>query len=159
MMAKARPAQDPASTDRIEKSLVVRAPRSRVWRAVSNAKEFGAWFGMKLEGDFVENATVRGRITHKGYEHITIDLLVQRIEPERYFSYRWHPNAIDMSQDYSAEPTTLVEFFLEEAGEGTSITIIESGFDRIPATRRVEAFRMNAKGWDGQLKSIERHVS
>lgn len=146
-------------TDRIEKRVSLRAPRSRVWRAIADAKEFGAWFGVKLEGPFVEGTTARGTITSPGYEHLTMEILVERIEPERYFAYRWHPYAIDAGVDYSSEPATLVEFRLEEAGEGTVLTIVESGFDRIPLARRAEAFRMNDGGWTAQAKNIERHVS
>ena len=147
------------NTDRIEKNVKLRAPRSRVWRAIATAEEFGAWFGVKLEGPFAEGATVRGKITHPGYEHLTMEMLVERIEPERYFAYRWHPYAIDTAVDYTSEPTTLVEFRLDEADGGTVLTIVESGFDRIPLARRAEAFRMNDQGWTEQLKNIERHVS
>ena len=147
------------NTDRIEKKVVLRAPRSRVWRAITVAEEFGGWFGVKLEGPFAEGATVRGKITHPGYEHLTMELLVERIEPERYFAYRWHPYAIDSAIDYSTEPTTLVEFRLEEADGATVLTIVESGFDRIPLARRAEAFRMNEGGWAEQTRNIERHVS
>src|SRR5438067_13842534 len=100
-------------TDRIEKVVVLRAARSRVWRAISDAGEFGAWFGAKLEGAFAEGATMHGRITYPGYEHLTMEMRVERIEPERFFSYRWHPYAIDAAVDYSQEPMTLVEFRLE----------------------------------------------
>lgn len=148
-----------SSTDRIEKRILLRAPRSRVWRAIADAKEFGTWFKMKLEGDFAEGKRIRGRITHPGYEHVTMDLLVERIEPERYFSYRWHPYAVDPATDYSAEPTTLVEFTLDDAEEGVVLTIVESGFDRIPLERRAEAFRMNDRGWAGQIGNIARHVA
>jgi len=102
---------------------------------------------------------VRGPILHKGYEHVTIEMKIERIEPERYFSYRWHPYAIDPKADYSNEPTTLVEFLLEEADGGTALTIIESGFDRIPLARRAEAFRMNDNGWTGQAKAIAAYVT
>jgi uncharacterized protein YndB with AHSA1/START domain len=146
------------STDRIEKTVVLRAPRSRVWRAITNAEEFGSWFGVKLEGGFSPGARVTGRITIPGYEHVVMDVTVERVEPERLFSYRWHPYAIEPGVDYSGEPTTLVEFRLEEVTEGTRLTVTESGFDRIPAARRAEAFRMNDQGWTGQLKNIERHV-
>jgi uncharacterized protein YndB with AHSA1/START domain len=159
MSVKTPKAQEQSSTDRIEKRVVVRAPRSRVWRAISTAKEFGTWFRVNLEGEFVEGRTIRGRITHPGYEHVTMDLMVERIEPERYFSYRWHPYAIEPTIDYSAEPTTLVEFTLEEAEGGTEITIVESGFDQIPLHRRDEAYRMDEQGWTGQIKNIERYVS
>jgi uncharacterized protein YndB with AHSA1/START domain len=148
-----------ATTDRIEKKVVLRAPRARVWRALSDAKEFGRWFGVKLGAPFKEGATVRGQITHPGYDHLTMEVIVERIEPERYIAWRWHPYAIDPKKDYSQEPTTLVEFRLEEVPEGTSLTIVESGFDRIPAGRRDEAFRMNSNGWTEQIKNIERHVA
>jgi uncharacterized protein YndB with AHSA1/START domain len=150
---------DRAGTDRIEKRVVIRASRSRVWRAITTAAEFGAWFRMDLEGEFVEGGTIRGRITHPGYEHLTVAMLVERIEPERHFSYRWHPYAIDPAVDYSAEPTTLVEFILEEAEGGTAVTIVESRFDRIPLARRGEAFRMNDQGWAGQIENLARYVS
>jgi len=147
------------STDRIEKTVTLRAPRSRVWRAITDTAEFGTWFGVKIEGKFAEGGTVRGRITHPGYDHLTMEVVVERIQPERYFSYRWHPYAIDPAVDYSQEPTTLVEFNLDEASGDTVLTIAESGFDRIPLARRAEAFRMNDGGWTQQVKNIERHVT
>ena len=149
------------STDRIEKRVVLRAPRSRVWRAIADAKEFGTWFGMKLEGAFAAGSTVRGRLTIPNYDHLTLELQIERIDPEHYFSYRWHPYAIDPKVDYSSEPTTLVEFRLDEmeGGTSTAVTIVESGFDRIPLARRAEAFRMNDGGWTEQIANIERHVS
>lgn len=147
------------NTDRIEKTVKLRATRGRVWRAITTVEEFGAWFGVKLDGAFAEGATVRGKITHPGYEHLTMEVQVDRIDPERYFSYRWHPYAIDPAVDYPSEPTTLVEFRLEAADGGTVLTIVESGFDRIPLARRAEAFRMNDGGWTAQMKNIERHVS
>jgi len=143
------------NTDRIEKRVVLRAPRSRVWRAISDAKEFGTWFRISLDGPFAAGKTVRG--SHGSFK---VDIQVERIEPERYFSYRWHPYPKDPAVDYSAEPMTLVEFTLEEAeGGGTALTIVESGFDRIPLARRAEAFRMNTEGWGGQIKNLERYVS
>jgi uncharacterized protein YndB with AHSA1/START domain len=148
-----------SQTDRIEKKVLLRAPRSRVWRAIANAEEFGTWFRVKLEGAFVEGAPIRGKITHPGYEHLTMELQVERIEPEKYFAYRWHPYAVDPAADYSAEPTTLVEFILEDADGGTLLKIVESGFDRIPLARREKAFRMNDQGWAQQTQNIERHVS
>jgi len=146
-------------TDSIEKKAVIRAPRSRVWRAIANAEEFGAWFLVKLDGAFVEGATIRGQITHPGYEHLTMDLYVERIQPESYFAYRWHPYAVDPAVDYDAEPTTLVEFHLEDADGATLLTIVESGFDQIPLARRAEAFKKNDGGWTQQMRNIERHVS
>jgi uncharacterized protein YndB with AHSA1/START domain len=112
-----------------------------------------------LEGPFVAGAAVRGRHSIKGYDHLTLEMFDERIEPERLFSYRWHPYAVDPNLDYSAEPTTLVEFRLDEVAGGTELTIVESGFDRIPASRRAEAFRMNDGGWAGQAKNIERYVT
>jgi uncharacterized protein YndB with AHSA1/START domain len=151
-------ANDSQTTDRIEKHLEVRAPRARVWRALADAEEFGAWFGIKLDRSFAPGATVQGRLTMKGYEHVTLEMLIQTIEPEHYFSYRWHPGAIDPAVDYSAEPTTLVEFRLKDIAGGTEITIVESGFDRLPASRRTEAFRMNEGGWNGQSKKLAAYV-
>ena len=146
-------------TDRIEKKVTLNAPRSRVWRAIADAEEFGTWFRVKLEGPFIEGRMIRGKITHPGYEHLTMELQVERIEPERYFAYRWHPYAMDPSVDYSAEPTTLVEFRLEDANGGTLLTITESGFDQIPFERREKAFRMNDNGWSQQAQNIDRYVS
>ena len=146
------------TTDRIEKTLVLRAPRSRVWRALSNVEEFSTWFRTNFQGEFAEGATVRGRPTLSGYEHLTIEIRIERMEPEHRLSFRWHPYEVDMSKDYSAEPTTLVEFTLEDAAEGTRLTVTESGFDALPADRRIEAFRENEKGWIDQMQSITRHV-
>jgi len=147
------------STDKIQKKIVLRAPRSRVWRAIADAKEFGSWFGVELEGSFAPGVRVQGRITVPGYEHVTMEITIERIDPERLFSYRWHPYAIDPAVDYSSEPTTLVEFRLEEVSGGTELTVTESGFDRIPAARRAEAFRMNDQGWAEQLANIARYVA
>ena len=158
MAVKTPAPTDTSSTDRIEKRVVLRAPRARVWRAITNADEFGTWFRIKLDGAFTAGRAVRGKITIPGYEHLTVDMLVERIEPERYFAYRWHPYPIDPKIDYSAEPTTLVEFTLEETDGGTAVTIVESGFDRIPLTRRAEAFRMNDQGWAGQIKNLAKYV-
>jgi uncharacterized protein YndB with AHSA1/START domain len=150
---------DKTDTDRIEKRVVLRAARSRVWRALTDAGEFGEWFGVKLEGGFTEGAITSGNITYPGYEHLIMEMYVERIEPERLFSYRWHPYAIDTAVDYSQEPMTLVEFLLDDAEGGTQLTIVESGFDHIPLERRAEAFRMNDGGWTEQAKNIERHVA
>ena len=151
-------ADHPSSTDRIEKRLEVKAARSRVWRALADAREFGAWFGVDLDRPFAPGATVRGRLTIPGYQHVMLEILVETVEPEGYFAYRWHPYAVDPAVDYSAEPTTLVEFRLEESAGGTLITITESGFDRLPATRRAEAFRMNEAGWTSQSRKLAAHV-
>ena len=148
----------PHSTDRIEKQFDVTASRSRVWRALSDAEEFGTWFGMQVDRPFAQGATVFGRLTMPKYDHITIEMQVTAIEPEHYFAYRWHPAAIDATVDYSVEPMTLVEFRLSESAEGTTISIIESGFDQLPATRRAEAWRMNEGGWNGQGKKLAAYV-
>jgi uncharacterized protein YndB with AHSA1/START domain len=147
------------STDRIEKRVVLRAPRSRVWRAIADSREFGTWFGIAWEGPFEPGATVRGRITIPKYEHLFGEVTVERIEPERLLTFRWHPNAHDPKEDYSKEPTTLVEFHLKETPEGTELTVIESGFDQLPLSRRGEAFRSNEGGWAQQIANISRHVS
>jgi uncharacterized protein YndB with AHSA1/START domain len=147
------------ATDRIEKEIVLRAPRSRVWRALANAQEFGAWFGVTFEGSFKPGQRIEGQFTSPGNEHLTIDLQIERMDPENLLSYRWHPYAIDPAVDYSDEPTTLVEFRLEDAPGGTHLTVVESGFDGIPLARRAEALRMNDDGWAAQLENIERHVA
>lgn len=145
-------------TDRIEKRVLIRVPRSRLWRALTDAREFGTWFGVKLTGAFAPGARLRGQITHPGYEHLTLDMTIDRMEPERLLSWRWHPNAIEPGRDYSSEPTTLVLFQLEEVEGGTMLTLVESGFDGIPPARRDEAYRGNEGGWTIQMESIERHV-
>lgn len=146
-------------TDRIEKTVVLRAPRSAVWRALTTAEEFGSWFGARLTGVFAPGARITGPITAKGYEHVTLDFTIEHFEPEHRFSYRWHPYAIDANVDYSSEPTTLCEFTLDELPDGTRLTVVESGFDRLPSSRRDEAFRMNEGGWTGQLRNIERYLA
>jgi uncharacterized protein YndB with AHSA1/START domain len=146
------------NTDRIEKKIVLRASRSRVWRAITDSQEFGAWFRAVLDGPFAAGERVTGRITYPGYEHLTMELLVEKVEPERLFSFRWHPNAIEPGTDYAKEPTTLVEFRLEEVAEGTQLTIVESGFDALPAERRAEAYRGNDEGWTEQVRNIATHV-
>ncbi len=147
------------STDRIEKKVVLQAPRARVWRALTNAQEFGTWFRVKFEDDFAVGKTIKGKINIPGYEHVAMELMIERIDAEELFSYRWHPYANDPKVDYTSEPPTLVEFRLAEAGGATTLTVVESGFDRLPAGRRDEAFRMNDGGWTSQLKNIERHVA
>ncbi len=147
------------STDRIEKQIQLRAPRSRVWRAISDHREFGAWFRVDLEGPFAPGARVAGKITYPGYEHLRFEMFIDRMEPERLLSWRWHPAAVDPGVDYSSEPTTLVVFELEDAARGTLLKMVESGFDRLPEARRANAFRMNGEGWAEQMKNIERHVA
>ena len=144
------------ATDRIEKTVIIKAPRSRVWQAISDAQQFGEWFKVKLNGEFAAGATIAGTITYPGYEGLRLEIVVDRIEPERLFSYRWHPG--DPRTDYSREPMTLVEFTLEDAPGGTRLTIVESGFDQIPLARRAEAFRMNEGGWIEQIDNIGRYV-
>lgn len=149
-----------SSTDRIEREILLKAPRSRVWRALSNAEEFGTWFGVKLNGQtFAPGKSTRGNITYPGYEHIVFEAFVERVEPERLLSFRWHPYAVEPNVDYSKEPTTLVEFELKDVEGGTLLRVVESGFDQIPVARRLEAFRMNSDGWTEQMKNIEKHVA
>jgi uncharacterized protein YndB with AHSA1/START domain len=144
--------------DRIEKKVLLKAPRAKVWRAIADAQEFGKWFQAKLESPFTPGAVVRGHITTKGHEGLPMELAVERVEPERLLSLRWHPYAIEPGVDYSHEPTTLIEFVLEEAPGGTMLTITESGFDQIPIARRAKAFQMNDMGWGMQAENIRRHV-
>ncbi|MFY9842250.1 MAG: SRPBCC family protein [Terriglobales bacterium] len=145
--------------DRIEKSIELRAPISRVWRALTDYREFGEWFRVKLDGPFVPGQISRGQITHPGYEHIKWEAVVQTMEPEWHFSFTWHPYSVDPKTDYSKETPTLVEFRLEKTANGTLLLLTESGFDRIPSNRRVEAFRRNDGGWTEQMKNIESHVT
>jgi uncharacterized protein YndB with AHSA1/START domain len=147
------------NSDRIEKEILLRAPRSRVWQALTDADKFGQWFGVKLTGSFAPGARMRGQITHKGYEHLPFEFTVERMEPEQLFSWRWHPYAIDMAVDYSGELTTLVVFELEETVDGTRLTVVESGFEGIPPSRYPAAFRANTNGWETQMKAIERYVA
>jgi uncharacterized protein YndB with AHSA1/START domain len=158
------------TNDRIEKKVLLRAPLERVWRAVSDAGQFGAWFGVAFDGPFVAGARLTGRIVptkadeevaklQKPYEGATFEIYVDRIEAERLFSFRWHPFAIDPTFDYSKEPTTLVVFELEEAAGGTLLTITESGFDRIPLARRAQAFTSNEGGWAHQARLIEKYLA
>ncbi len=145
--------------DRIEKQIELKAPRARVWRALTDYREFSAWFRVNLEGPFVPGEKTSGQITYPGYEHVRMEVIVQKMEPERLFSYTWHPYAIEPGVDYSAQPSTLVEFTLEEIEGGTLLKVTESGFAKLPAQRRAEAFRKNSDGWEGQLENIESHVS
>jgi uncharacterized protein YndB with AHSA1/START domain len=148
------------STDRIERSVELRAPRSRVWKALTNREEFGRWFRVHLEGKaFVEGERVKGRMAYPGYEHLTWEVSIERVEPERLFSWRWHPAAIEPSVNYSAEPTTLVVFELQEIPGGTRLSVVESGFDQVPIERRNSAFRMNSEGWEAQMNNVEKYVA
>jgi uncharacterized protein YndB with AHSA1/START domain len=155
-MTHTRPSQQ--TTDAIEKQIFLRAPRARVWRALTDAREFGTWFGVSLDDPIEAGKWVSGRITHPGYEHVRFQMLVERMDPEVLFAYRWHPYAIDPEVDYAKEPMTLVEFRLADATGGTTLTLVESGFDRVPPHRGAEAFRMNEQGWTQQMENIRRHV-
>jgi len=159
-----------AVTDRIEKTVLLKAPRARVWRALTDAEEFGAWFGMKVNGRFAAGARLTGVITpttvddevakaQKPYEGFQFEITIDRIEPERLFSFRWHPFAIDPRVDYSHEPTTFVVFELEQAGNDIKLTVTESGFDKIPLERRAAAFTANEGGWTIQVKLIEKYLA
>jgi len=155
-----RPGLLNSTTDRIERKILLKAPIGRVWRALSDAKEFGDWFGVDFKGKaFVAGKSVQGRITYPGYEHIVMEVFIERVVPERLLSWRWHPAAIDPAVDYSQEPTTLVVFELEEGDGGVWLSVVESGFDGVPPARRATAYRMNSSGWDGQMKNIEKHVA
>jgi len=145
--------------DRIEKRIELKAPVSRVWRALTDHREFGEWFRVKIDGPFVPGQVSLGHITYPGYEHPKWEAVVQKMEPERLFSFTWHPYAIDPKMDYSNEPQTLVEFRLEPTATGTLLFVTESGFDKIPSHRRDEAFRTNDGGWTQQMKNIESHVA
>lgn len=159
-----------SSTDQIRKQALLRAPLARVWRAVSDAEEFGRWFGVRFDGAFVAGERLTGRIVpttvdpevakaQKPYEGTRFEVAVERIEPMRLVSFRWHPYAVEPEEDYSSEPMTLVEFELEEVDGGTLLTVTESGFDRIPLARRAAAFEMNEKGWAGQVQLIAKYLA
>jgi uncharacterized protein YndB with AHSA1/START domain len=145
--------------DKIEKRIELKAPVSRVWRALTDYREFGEWFRVKLEGPFVAGEVSRGRMTYPGYEHYKWEAVVKEMQPEKLFSYTWHPHALDQSRDYSNETPTLVEFRLEKTAQGTLLIVTESGFDNVPADRRDEAFRGNDNGWSIQVKNIEEYVA
>ncbi len=153
--------KNPSDTDRIERSVVINAPRERVWRALSNAEEFGTWFGADLKGQtFVPGQRARGQITSCGHEHAWFDVIIDRVESPNLLSFRWHPYAVDPAVDYTKEEPTLVTFTLKDApGNATVLTVVESGFDKVPPHRRLEAFRMNNQGWTVQIDNIVRHVS
>lgn len=145
--------------DRIEKRVELKVPVSRVWRALTDYREFGEWFRVKLEGPFVPGQVAHGQITYPGYEHIRMEVVVQKMETERLFSFTWHPYAVDPKVDYSKETPTLVEFRLEKTPTGTLLLLTESGFDKVPSNRRLEAFRKNEGGWTEQMKNIESYVA
>jgi uncharacterized protein YndB with AHSA1/START domain len=149
----------PSSTDRIVKLVDLDAPRSRVWRALTDYKQFSQWFGVSLSTPFTPGAEISGKLTFKNYDHLTLTIWIETMDAERFFSFRWHPYAVEEDVDYSAEPTTRVTFTLEDAGAGTKLTIVESGFDAIPESRRAKAFSMNSAGWDGQAKNIQKFLA
>jgi uncharacterized protein YndB with AHSA1/START domain len=150
-------------SDRIEKQIELKAPISQVWRALTNYREFGQWFRVRLEGPFVQGQVSRGSMTYPGYEHVKWEAMVQKMEPERLFSFTWpHPKSLDRDEysgDYTNDPTTLVEFRLERTKNGTLLRLIESGFDQLPGDLRLEAFRRNDGGWTEQMKNIEAYVA
>ena len=143
----------------IEKRIELNAPVPKVWRALTDYREFGEWFRVKLDGPFVPGEISTGHITYPGYEHLKWEAVVQKMEPERLFSFTWHPYAVDPDFDYSNEPVTLVEFRLEPKDKGTVLHLTESGFDALPKDRRFEAFRMNEDGWTEQMTNIENHLT
>ena|ERR1700761_1053415 len=147
-----------APRDVIAKEAIVHAPRSRVWRALTDQVEFGKWFGVEMLDPFAPGRWARGRVLHPGYEHVTLEVYVERMEPERFIAWRGHPHALDPQADYSQEPMTLVEWTLDEVAEGTRVRVRESGFDQIPPSRRAEAFRMNDNGWTVQMQNLANHV-
>jgi uncharacterized protein YndB with AHSA1/START domain len=145
--------------DAIEKKIELKAPPQRVWRALTDHREFGEWFRVKMDRPFVEGQASHGRLLVPGYDHVTFEVKVVRLQPETLFSFNWHPYAIDPKVDYSQEAPTLVEFRLQKSAGGTLLTLTESGFDKIPAHRREEALRMNHGGWEEQMQNIERYVA
>lgn len=147
------------SNDKIEKIVELNAPISKVWQALADYKQFGQWFRVDIEGPFEEGKPARGQLRYPGYEHVVWNVVIQKMEAEKLFSFTWHPYAVDPDKDYSGETPTLVEFHLEKRGTGTLLKIVESGFDKIPEDRRLEAFRMNEGGWTEQVKNIEKHVA
>ncbi|HEX4597461.1 MAG TPA: SRPBCC family protein [Burkholderiaceae bacterium] len=158
------------AADRIEKKILLRAPCERVWRAISDARQFGHWFGVEFDGAFVAGTRLIGRIAptkvdaevaklQQPYTGKPFEVVIDRVEPMRLFSFRWHPFAIDPAIDYSKEPATLVVFELQEVTGGTLLTITESGFDRIPLERRARAFAANDQGWQAQTRLIEKYLA
>ncbi|HET7035363.1 MAG TPA: SRPBCC family protein [Thermomicrobiaceae bacterium] len=147
------------TTDRIERSIDIQAPRARVWRALADAAQFGAWFGVSFDGPFTPGARLTGTLTDPDWAHVSFAVVVERIEPESLFTYRWHPFAVEPGVDYEQEPMTLVEFQLDEVPGGTRLTVVESGFDGIPPERRGIAFRMNDQGWAEQVRRVAAYVT
>jgi uncharacterized protein YndB with AHSA1/START domain len=144
--------------NRIEKQIEIAAPVTRVWRALTDYKEFSEWFRLKLDGPFVAGQTLGGHLTWPGYEHVRMEIFVKAIEPENYFSYTWHPYAVDPKVDYSKETPTLVEFRLAATAGGTLVTVIESGFEKLPSARQEIALLRNENGWQQQMGNIKAYV-
>ena len=145
-------------TNSITKTTFVKAPIDRVWRAISDHQQFGEWFKVALDQPFAAGQTSTGRITHPGYEHLPWTAEIEAMDPPRRFAFRWHPYAIEPDVDYSAEPTTLVEFLLESEADGTRVTITESGFDKLPEARRESALRSNTEGWTIQTENLREYA-
>ncbi len=155
--------------NRIEKHVLLKAPLDRVWQAITDSRQFGAWFGMDLDGPFAAGQPITGRIAptqvdpevakmQEPYAGTPVNFVVDRIEPRTLFSIRWHPFAIDPKVDYSAEPMTLITFALKETAEGVELTLTETGFEHIPAHRRAEALKANDGGWAKQMELIAAYV-
>jgi uncharacterized protein YndB with AHSA1/START domain len=155
--------------DYLEKRIILRAPRDRVWRAISEAKQFGRWFGVEFDGEFVAGTSITARLVgtavdaevaklQQSHLGLRFEFQIETIEPMSLLAFRWHPNAIDAHTDYSGEPMTLVEFRLEELAQGTQLSVKESGFERIPLKRRASAFTNNEGGWTHQCKLIEKYL-
>jgi uncharacterized protein YndB with AHSA1/START domain len=152
--------QTTTATDRIEKLVILDAPRARVWRALTDVTQFNTWFGVALTAPFSPGAEITGKLTIPKYDHLTLTIWIETMEPQQFFSFRWHPYAVEEGIDYAAEPTTLVAFTLEDAGDGrTKLTIVESGFEGIPESRRAKAFSMNSGGWDGQARNLAKYLA
>ena len=145
--------------NQIEKRIELSAPVERVWQALTDSRQFGEWFQVRMDGPFVAGKAVGGQLTFPGYEHLRMEVVVQTIQPESYFSYTWHPYSVDPDADYSQETPTLVEFRLNSVPKGTLLVVIESGFDKLPAERYADAFRMNNRGWEQQLESVKSYVT
>lgn len=145
--------------NRIEKRIELNASVARTWKALADHREFGEWFRVHIDEPFKTGEVSRGHVTYPGYEHLKWEATIQAIDPEQYFAFTWHPYAVDTKFDYSGEPPTLVEFMLDPSANGTLLTVTESGFDKIPLARAIEAFRMNETGWEIQMKNIEAYVA
>ncbi|MEM7385723.1 MAG: SRPBCC family protein [Verrucomicrobiota bacterium] len=145
--------------DSIEKTLELKAPVARVWRALTDHEEFGQWFRVRIDRPFVVGELSTGQITHPGCDHMIWKVRVNAMEHERLFSYSWCPLAEGSDYDFESEPKTLVEFTLEPADGGTRLVIRESGFRALPnGAPRIDALRRNTEGWTGQCENISTHV-